>query len=365
VARAALLVALVGFAGIAGIAALAGLAGIAMPARPASAADAASDLDRVLRDPRITESSGLVASTEHAGVVWTHNDSGHPPQLFAVGPDGRTRATLTLNGAPSRDWEAIAPGRDAAGRALLWVGDIGDNRSSWPYVRLYRVEEPATLADRPVSWTGYRLRYEDGPHNAETLLVDPRTQRMFVVTKAATGAGVYAVPPDLAAPPAVNVLRRVADAPSTVTDGAFSPDGAHVVLVGYVYGYLYGRGPLDPGAAAPVPVASGPTTFLPPLRPQGESVTWTADGRTLLVGSEGADSAVRRIAAEPLLDPARSTGADSSPPAASAPLPDVRAAGPSAGMVTLAATGLLGLLALAGLTLSSRISRRRGDSSSV
>jgi len=31
-------------------------------------------------------------------------------------------------------------------------------------------------------------------------------------------------------------------------------------------------------------------------------------------------------------------------------------------MVTLVATGLLGLLALAGLTLSSRISRRRRDS---
>jgi hypothetical protein len=351
--------------------ALVSLAGLA-PARSASAADATSDLDRVMVDPRITESSGLVASSQHPGVVWTHNDSGHPPELFAVGPDGRTVATFTLAGAPSRDWEAIAPGRDAAGRALLWVGDIGDNRASWPYVRLYRVPEPASLADGSVPWTGFRLRYEDGPHNAETLLVDPRTQRMFVVTKAATGAGFYAVPQDLAPPPAVNVLRKVADAPSTVTDGAFSPDGSHVVLVGYVYGYLYGRGPLA-AVAAPVPVAGSPTTFLPPLRPQGESVTWTADGRTLLVGSEGARSAVRRIDARPLLASAGSAGPSpsalspvrSAGPTPSLVSPAAGSSGPSAGVVTLAATGLLGVLALAGLTLSSRINRRRGDSSSV
>ncbi len=285
------------------------LAASAMFAGQAAAGD---DLDRVLLDPRITESSGLVASSLHPGVVWTHNDSGHPPQLFAVGQDGKTLATLTLAGAPARDWEAIAPGRSAAGQPLLWVGDIGDNRSSWPYVRLFQIAEPAQLHDADVAWTEFRLRYEDGPHNAETMLVDPLSQRMFIVTKEASGGGFYEVPEHLEPSPAVNVLHRVGDAPGTITDGAFSPDGKHLVLVGYVYGFLYRRG--DPAAGRPV--AGQPRTFFPPLRPQGESVTWTPAGSTLLVGSEGADSAVRRIDATALLasPTATPTAAATSPP---------------------------------------------------
>src|ERR1700754_1858165 len=82
-----------------------------------------------LSDPRITESSGLAVSPRHPGILYTHNDSGGSNVIYAIGPDGRTRASLTLSGARNRDWEAISIGRDGAGSAIF-VADIGDNARS-------------------------------------------------------------------------------------------------------------------------------------------------------------------------------------------------------------------------------------------
>ena len=178
--------------------------------------------DRTLTDPRIVESSNLVASTLHPGLVWTTNDSGDSARVFGVDKSGRTVALLHLRGARARDWEALAPGKDADGKPLLWVGDLGDNRSTWPSVRVYRIAEPSQMGEQDVAWTGYDLRFPDGSRDAETLLVDPADQRLYVVSKRVDGAAVYEAPARLRTD-RVNVLTRVASAPSVVTDGCSRP----------------------------------------------------------------------------------------------------------------------------------------------
>src|SRR6266542_32132 len=226
------------------------------PSGTAAAGDRAA-VAFTIRDPRITESSGLAASQVHPGVLYTHNDSGDAARVFAVGPDGRVLATLRLAGVQARDWEAIAAGRDQRGQPALFVGDVGDNRGTWPSVAVYRISEPAALRNATVPARRYRLRYPDGPRNAEA----PATLRSDQV----------------------NLLRRVASVPSWITDGAFSPDGRTFVLRGYLDAYVY--------------TASGTRldSFSLPAQEQGESVTYTRDGRDLLVGSEGADSPVWRV----------------------------------------------------------------------
>jgi len=264
---------------------------------PVGAAVAADQPHLLLRltDGRIAESSGLAASALHPGVLYTHNDSGDTARFFAVGPSGRVVATYDLPGASARDWEAMAAGPGPLTRHTLWFGDLGDNLGgSWPQVYVFAVREPRRLVSGPVRWTRYRLRYADGPRDAEALLVDPRSGRLYVVSKEAGGAGVYAAPPRLRRQ-RVNVLHRVADAPPLVTDGAFSPDGSRVALRDYVEAHVYDR----PGGSELARVTL-------PLQQLGESLTWSRDAQELLVGSEGAGSGVWAV---PLPDSARAHAA--------------------------------------------------------
>ena len=81
-----------------------------------------------------------------------------------------------------------------------------------------------------MSYHAYDFRYPDGPHNAETLLVND-SGRLFIVTKDKEGA-VYAAPrkPDRQG---VNELKKVGSAPTDVTDGTFLPGGDRIALLTY------------------------------------------------------------------------------------------------------------------------------------
>ncbi|MER7503299.1 hypothetical protein AB0L05_12940 [Nonomuraea pusilla] len=255
--------------------------GCALPAAPALA-DEGPQKVFTFKDPRITESSGLAPSPTRDGVYYTHNDSSAAPVFYAVGSDGRTRATFRLRGAEARDWEAMAAVKDpATGRGVLWFADIGDNQDSWPDVSVYRVDEPETLRDATLTATRYRLRYADGPRNAEGVMVHPGTGRLYVVSKQFAGS-VYAAPKKLRAD-RVNVLRRVAAAPIMATDAAYAPDGSSYVVRTYISATLY-----RPSGEMIARVS------MPELK-QAESIAYTRDGRYLLTGSEGANSPVYRV----------------------------------------------------------------------
>jgi hypothetical protein len=297
-----------------------------------------------LHDPALVESSGLAVAARHDGVLWTHPDGGEVARVMAVGESGETVATVTLDGIDPYDPEALAPGP----RRTLWLGDLGDNLEQRPDVSVFRFREPRSLADRTVPATWYRFRYPDGPHDAEALLVDPSTGRLLVATKAVGGAGLYRAPARLVAEQVgTNRLERVADVPSLVTDGAFLPDG-RFVLRSYTMAYVYDR----PGHQ----VASAP---LPP-QPQGESVA--ADGESLLVGSEGQDSAVYRV---PVPGGTAGTSETAGPTRSDQPGPDEagnRAAADDAwwqaGRVARAAVALVALLGVVVLLRNRRRSRR-------
>ncbi|MFP3967582.1 hypothetical protein SMC26_35155 [Actinomadura fulvescens] len=241
-----------------------------------------------ISDPRINESSGLALSRRHAGVTYTHNDSGGVAQIFALGPDGSTRAVLSLAGAQARDWEGMAVGQDEKGRPAIYVADIGDNLGgAWPHVTVYRIPEPARLRNQTVRATAFKLKYEDGPRNAETVMINPRTNRLYVASKLFSGA-LYEAPARLRSS-GYNKLRKVGDAPAIATDGAFAPDGRSFVIRTYFGARIYSV--KDDGR----PGKSMRTVGLP-AQEQGESVAYSPDGRSLLVGSEGGDQPVYQVA---------------------------------------------------------------------
>jgi hypothetical protein len=179
-------------------------------------------------DPAIVEASGLVVRD---GLYVTVNDSGDQGRVFVVDGSGRTVGATSWAEEPI-DVEALAP----AGPGQVWVADVGDNRAARGSVRLLRV--PYGRGDRTVTPTAYQLVYPDGPRDAETLLAQPRTGRLFVVSKSIFGGTVYAVPRQLS-PDRPNRLRAVAAAPGLATDGAFFPDGRHLVVRGYADATVY------------------------------------------------------------------------------------------------------------------------------
>ncbi len=248
-------------------------------AMPASADD---DGGFTIKDPRITESSGLAASRLHPGIYWTHNDSGDGPYIYAVDSrTGRTVATVTYSGVGRpRDAEAISigPGNQ------IYVGDIGDNLGGkWPYVWIYKLPEPKVLKDQTIRATQYVVKYSDGPRNAESLVVHPKTGRVYIIDKNENGGHLFEGPAELS-PTGTNVFKPIATIDLWATDAAFSPDGRQLAVRGYFGGiaYEWNGGKIKRQGRLEVP-----------LQQQGESVTYTVDGSKLLYGSEGTDSPVQ------------------------------------------------------------------------
>ncbi|MFD4415695.1 WD40 repeat domain-containing protein [Streptomyces sp. NPDC058467] len=259
---------------------LAGAVLVVALATPALAAG--GDDGFTIKDPRITESSGLAASHAHPGIYWTHNDSDDGAYLYAVDSrTGRTVATVTMTGVGApRDVEAISIGPDDN----LYVGDIGDNLGGkWDHVWIYKLPEPKVLKDQTIRATQYVVKYADGPRNAEALMVHPKTGRVYIADKNEDGGHLYEGPAQLSAS-GTNVFEPVATIDLWVTDGAFSPDGEQLAVRGYFGGIAYdwNGGKIKRRGRLNVP-----------LQGQGESVTYTPDGSKLMYGSEGANSPVQ------------------------------------------------------------------------
>jgi len=236
------------------------------------------------------------------GVYWTNNDSGDGPFIYAFDATGESRGVFRVTGAQARDWEdmSIGPGPKRAS-SYLYIGDIGDNGAAREEIVVYRVAEPAlTDADRDSTKKrpgttstaeAIRLRYPDGKHDAETLLVHPVTGNLYIVTKAMLRSPVVY---EAAAPfSSGNVITMTKmgemKVPSllggALTGGSVSPDGRHVAFCDYLQGY-----------ELTLPASSKDfndiwkqkmDSFPLGQREQGESIAYRADGNALLMTSEG------------------------------------------------------------------------------
>jgi hypothetical protein len=186
--------------------------------------------------------------------------------------------TLNFRAQP-RDAEAIAVHENR-----LFIADIGDNLRQRDFVRVYFFDNPQA-SGLTVNYRAWDFRYPDGPHNAETLLVN-ENGRLFIVTKQADGGAIYAAPREPSRQ-GVNDLRKVGEAPALVTDGTFLPDGERIALLSYTAITV-----LDATSYERV------ARVAPPNQRQPESMTVSLeDDATLLVGSEGSRSKVYALTA--------------------------------------------------------------------
>ncbi|MBN1270126.1 MAG: DUF3574 domain-containing protein [Kiritimatiellae bacterium] len=242
-----------------------------------------------LSDERINESSGLAYSTLSEGVLWTHNDSGDGPLLYALNLEGRSLATYTVDGVKAYDWEDMASVRIGS-RSYLVVGDVGDNGRIRAECMIYLIEEPLVMPDqlhaagtvgvsRAVAFT-----YDDGPHDCEAIGVDPETQTVYLLSKNRGRAPIYA----LKLPP-VNT-KEVQTARYTgllrtprATGLDFSRDGLRMVVLTYGDAYEYRR---QRGEAWSSAFKRQPRVIQLPERRQGEAICYSPDSTAFYLTSE-------------------------------------------------------------------------------
>jgi hypothetical protein len=250
----------------------------------------------------LTEVSGIALSRQSEGVLWAHNDSGGAAEVFAVGLDGADRGRVAIEGVEAFDWEdmALAPGPDGADR--LYLGDIGDNNGARDEIVVHRLAEPPVppagiAAGTTAGAEPLTLTYADGPRDAETLLADPSTGDLLVVSKQWDGGavGVYRVPAE-ATPGTPVAMERVGDVPALagemVTGGDVSPDGSLVALRTYFGVQVWDRGAGQTVADA---LAGEPCDAPAPFEVQGEALAFTPDGRGYVTIAEGASPRVNRF----------------------------------------------------------------------
>ena len=241
----------------------------------------------------LTESSGLAASHRHPGVYWTMNDGG-APLLFAFDRSGTSRAKVRITGAKVFDWEGLSTGPGPVkGRSYVYIGDIGDNALRRKSLTVYRVEEPDLEHSATKPAEAIRLTYPDGAHDAEALMIHPRTGDLYIVIKSRERNRVYKASAPLSTKRPIR-LKHIGDVDlpggalltlvvGRITGGDISPDGRRVVLCDYLQGW---EASVPDGEFDGVWKAKWRSIGLGP-RGQGEGAAYSLDGRSVLATSEG------------------------------------------------------------------------------
>lgn len=287
-----------------------GTVGHAVPAHAAAGASGRhshAHLVFTMRSKLISESSALALSSTHPGLVYTTNDSGHAPTVFVLNDrNGQLVGRTRLTGLHAIDIEALCASSDGS----LYVGDIGDNNGTRPHIRIYRLPQPG-VGHHKVTPRKLILSYPHGKHDAESMLYDTTTGRVYVISKEVFGK-VYASPPQVFNGRRAT-LHVVAPAPPVATDAAWLDHGRYVVIRGYSSAVVDAFPSFHQLAHFP----------LPPQR-QGESVTEAPGGGAIWVGSEGHHPKVKSVPLPNLAPPSTpptTTGSNEAGGATSAPDP--------------------------------------------
>jgi len=286
----------------------AGPTGETGPSDAACAEFTADHPDAAVANEAIDETSGLGFGRINKDTLWVHNDSGDTARIFAIGTDGTHHATVHLTGTEAQDWEDLALVDGASSdEGLIYIGDIGDNGSTRKSVVVYRLAEPDLSSVEPgtelhtKSFERFELVYEDGAHNAEALMVDPRTGRVLILTKTEKGVtALYATAAPLEKTGSetlhleatIDLLGIDLKGFRIVTAADISPDGGWMLVRTYSDAYMWAR----PGHATYAEWLETTPCELPvEAERQGEAATFSADARHYFTISEGIQPEIYRF----------------------------------------------------------------------
>jgi hypothetical protein len=277
--------------------------------QPLSGPEPGLQLAGKLEADRLDEASGIQAGI--GGVFFVHNDEGK--RLFLTDATGRDLGSYKVEGAKNKDWEDIARVPGAEG-PLLVLGDIGDNHAARSRVSLYFLSEPTVDEPEGKLEVQHRLRfsYPDGPRDVEAMAYDPVSGRLLLLSKRDQPPRLYGLPLDLALwqhemeaeflgevpgfrpPTRSDILKHPRRGlwVSQPTGMDISPDGRLAAVITYRSLYLFRR---EGTESWPDAFLRQPVEYEGPPGTHEEAVSFSLDGRSVIVTTEGRPAPVYRL----------------------------------------------------------------------
>jgi hypothetical protein len=233
------------------------------------------------------EASGLVASRQNSGLLWSHNDNGYPGTIIALLTNGTILAHYSLPEVYGGDFEdiAIGPGPNPA-FSYIYLGDTE------PAAYAFASGNPPWLSVGGAQQIV--LSYPDGAHNAEAMLVDPLTGDLFIFTKLDSSSKVYRATRaemNSGQPITLAYLREITFRKPSAAD--ISDDGKFIVLRRGSNASLWVR-----GANQTVDEALGNSSSAIPLVSEvnGEAIGFAPNATGYYTISEGSYQAINWFA---------------------------------------------------------------------
>ena len=226
-----------------------------------------------LNTGHLAEISGIAPSYRFTDHLWVLEDSGNEAALHLLRNDGTVIRKVSFAGA-NRDWEDLATGPGPqTGVNYLYIGEIGDNNATYGDYYVYRFGEPTDGQTGIDSYDTIHFRYPGHTsYDAETLLVDPASLDIYIITKNQLNVRVYRLPY-----PQDTAGINVAEFMGTIryfliVSGDVSPDGSEVLLKTYNALYYWKR---ETGENLYQVLSRNHDLTAPyTLEPQGEAVCW-------------------------------------------------------------------------------------------
>lgn len=234
---------------------------------------------------KLEEASGLIASVNNPGYLWSQNDSGNAAEIYLLNDKAEIVMTCVLDGIKNRDWEdiTIGPGPEE-GKNYLYVAEIGDNEARYQYKVLYRLEEPL-LSEKKITINQIdtiAIQLSDRVRDTEAIMVDPLTKNFYILSKREEPIRLYEIAFPFAADTVPAVELTTLPFKNIVAAG-ISPDGTEVLLKDYGHIYYWKR---NKGESISTLLQTPAINLTYKPEPQGESIAWKLDGSGFYTLSE-------------------------------------------------------------------------------
>jgi len=234
------------------------------------------------------ELSGLVCGRKNDQLVYMIEDKGNENEVYVFDQMGTFKTKLILEGEINIDWEDLAIGSGpVAGETYIYIADMGDNDGNRSGVRVIRFVEPnlANNASNTVSITEYdviNFQYPNGPRDAETLMIDPNSKDLIILTKRDELTRVYRLKFPYAS--GMNKAEFIGLLPfKKLVAGDISADGQRIAVKNKNTIYYWETVEND---VLKTLFHASPKTIAYTIEPQGESLGFSFDGKSYFTISE-------------------------------------------------------------------------------